>query len=280
MEQCVVKRLQGRDKSGAEVWSFRIPNSTNDFIELSTYGCSLLGLYVHDRDGRLQNLVRGIGELAEYEGAGRSCASLLGGSPLAECLARKNWTVAEEGDNFVFLTAACTPEESGLDGGVKVGARVMWVNLNRLVVDLYLTPERGLDFRWGGQLTLREGAYQIRSFCPQVAPDGGDPVPVEETQYAEQQFAPLCGAVFCRPDEEIKPLAEVAEPATGMHLSVYGTSTCLRAAEGKVLQWCQGRLEAGESLASRLIYGVDYLSPQPETEGEPNPFAAFGFGLT
>ena len=130
MEQCVVKRLQGRDKSGAEVWSFRIPNSTNDFIELSTYGCSLLGLYVHDRDGRLQNLVRGMGELAEYEGAGRSCASLLGGSPLAECLARKNWTGAEEGDNFVFLTAACTPEESGLDGQAA----------EPRVIPLYLTP--------------------------------------------------------------------------------------------------------------------------------------------
>ena len=61
MEQKIAKVQQGESKSGKTVWSFRIPNSTNDYIELSTYGCSLQGLHVHDGDGTLRGLVREMG---------------------------------------------------------------------------------------------------------------------------------------------------------------------------------------------------------------------------
>ena len=66
MEQNTGKFLQGKSRSGKSVWSFRIPNSTNDYIELSTYGCSLQGLYVHDGDGALRSLIREMGALEGY----------------------------------------------------------------------------------------------------------------------------------------------------------------------------------------------------------------------
>ena len=40
-------------------------------------------------------------------------------------------------------------------------------------------------------------------------------------------------------------------------------------------------LKGGESFVGRVIYGIDYLHAQQETDvnEEPNPFSAFGFGL-
>ena len=288
-EQCVARTKQGVSRNGETVWSFRIPNSTDDYIELSTYGCSLQGLYVHDGEGTLCGLTRGMGDLEAYEASGRIDASLLGGKGgIPELLARKVWEVAEQGSNYVFLTCQCTPEEAGC--GLKVGARVMWVNLNRLVVDFFCTPEEGVALTWSSNLTVQmdQGVaadYQVRAFCPEVALPGQKPVPVAETEYAEQQFAAIDGACFLHPEEDIKPMAELMHENTGMHLSAYGTFHGLQAKSTErqggiqVIQWSDVTLEAGESFAGRVIYGVDYLHPQPETETEPNPFVAFGFGL-
>ena len=291
MEQKIAKVQQGESKSGKTVWSFRIPNSTNDYIELSTYGCSLQGLHVHDGDGTLRGLVREMGSLKEYEAAGATYASLLGGmGDVPEELARQVWEVAEHGDNYVFLTCQCAPSGAGCE--IKAGARVMWVNLNRLVVDFFLTPEKDLSLTWSSKLLVRADerdlpGYHIRGFCPEVARPGREAAPAAETEYAAQQFGAVTGVSFLHPDDAVKPMAELANPETGMHLSAYGSFHCLQAKPVlqpggiQLVQWADVSLKAGESFAGRVIYGIDYLHAQQETDvdEEPNPFSAFGFGL-
>lgn len=291
MEQNLAKFQQGESRRGKPVWSFRIPNSTNDYIELSTYGCSLQSLCVHDGDGALRGLVREMGALEDYESAGESYASLLGGmGGVPEALAHQVWDVAEQGDNYVFLTCRCTPEGAGCE--VKAGARVMWVNLNRLVVDFFFTPERELTLTWSSKLLIQADerelpGYRIRGFCPEVALPGQNAVPAEETEYGGQQFGAVTGVSFLHPDDAVKPMAELARSETGLCLSAYGSFHGLKAKPTvqpggiQLIQWADVCLKAGESFAGRVIYGIDYLHPQGETDGngEPNPFSAFGFGL-
>ena len=291
MEQKIAKFQQGESKNRKPVWSFRIPNSTNDYVELSTYGCSLQNLCVHDRGGTLRNLVREMGALKEYEAAGKTYASLLGGmGNISEELARQVWEIAEQGNNYVFLTCQCAP--SGADCGIKAGVRVMWVNLNRLVVDFFLTPEKDFSFTWSSKLLIRvdEGElprYQIRSFCPEVAMPGKEAAPAAETEYADQQFTAVTGAVFLHPSNTVKPMAELVNWETGMHLSAYGSFNCLQAKpilqpDGiQLAQWTNASLKAGESFAGRVIYGVDYLRTLQETDidEDTTPFSVFGFGL-
>lgn len=293
MEQSIRKTQQGKSVAGEPVWSFYIPNSTNDYIELSTFGCSLQGLHVHDRTGTLCNLVQGMERLEAYEAGRASHASLLGGrGGIPELLAHKVWEVVEEGRNYVFLACRCTPEEAGC--GLKAGAKVMWVNLNRLVVDFFLTPEKDLALTWSGKLLVRADTrmrsdWQVRSFCPETALPGKKVAPVAETAYANQRYGTVTDVSFLYPSDDVKPMAELACLKTGMHLSVYGSFRNLQASleqqpEGICLtQWSDVSLKAGESFAGRVIYGIDYLNAEPETamdpEAEPNPFAIFGGGI-
>ena len=273
------------------MWSFRIPNSTNDYIELSTYGCSLQGVYVHDGDGALRSLIREMGALEGYEASGESYASLLGGmGGVPEELAHQVWDVAEQVDNYVFLTCQCIPK--GTDCEIKAGVRVMWVNLNRLVADFFFTPEKDLSLTWSSKLLVRANkqelpSYQIRSFCPQVALPNQKAVPVTETEFGDQQFGAVAGVSFLHTDDAVKPMAELARSETGMHLSAYSSFHGLQAKpvvqpDGiQLIQWTDVCLKGGESFVGRVIYGIDYLHAQQETDvnEEPNPFSAFGFGL-
>ena len=52
--------------AGTEVSLFRIPNSTNDYIEVSDYGCTIKGIHVHGKDGKLHNVLCGYETLEEY----------------------------------------------------------------------------------------------------------------------------------------------------------------------------------------------------------------------
>lgn len=290
MSQTVKKEVFGATRRGEQALLFRIPNNTNDYIEVTNYGCTIRGIYVHNTKGALENVVCGLEGLADYEAS--NPGAIFGGT-LGAALAHKVWDVADTGDNYVFFVSQCSAEESGCGSAVKVGARIMWVNLNRLVLDLFVTPQNETAMTLGTQLAVggRNGAaLQVRSFCPQTARPDGTLCPVEESRYAGMVFTDAASMtdVFVSPSEEIKPMAELADPGAGLYLSAYTTLSSLRlepcGASGGIRLIQETRepvvLRSGESFTGRAIYGVDYLRPQsPEDDEEANPMGAFLTGL-
>ena len=277
-------------KQGQEVLLFRIPNNTNDYIEVTNYGCAIRGIYVHNNDGVLENVAWGGKALAEYENG--NPGTIFAGE-LGKALAHKVWDVVDEGENYVFMASQCQAGEGGCSSAVKVGCHIMWVNLNRLVIDLFVTPEDGTQLPLSTQLLVDAGKYQslkVRSFCPQVLEQGGMLRPVNETAYADMCFTGAAGIkdTFISTSEEIKPMAELADEGEGMYLSAYTTLSALRVEEDKdcgALRLVQGAsspvaLGGGVSFTARAIYGVDYLRPQPASEEEVdiNPMSVFFAG--
>ena len=291
MSQTIKQEVLGTTKQGQEVLLFRIPNNTNDYIEVTNYGCAICGIYVHNNQGKLENTVWGGTSLAEYEAC--NPGTIFAG-PLGRALAHKVWDVADVGDNYVFLASQCDAGESGCSSAVKVGARIMWVNLNRLVIDLFLTPGQGTQLTFGTQLLVdadKHAPLQVRSFCPQVSVAGAAPIPTEESPYAAMVFSDAAGMkdTFLSTSEEIKPMAELAVPGEGLFLSAYTTLSALRLEtcdQPKAVRLVQETdqpvpLGGGVSFTARAIYGVDYLRPQPASEEEEvdiNPMSVFFAG--
>lgn len=275
MERKIERISRGTAGDGKEAHLFRIPNSTNDYIELSTRGCVLEGVCLHGPDGGMENVLAQdapeAGGLLWAGEAGRAAVP-----PGAV------WDVAETGENYVFLTCRA----GGENGGITLGARVMWVNLNRLVADLFVTPERpaALDIR--SALLLRtgggEGPAALRTFCPSCRVDGVWR-PAAETPYGALRFQPLtAAAAFAAPEgTEVRPMAELTGTAENLAVSVYGDLPEARflPLEGGVraVQTFSGpvALEGGQTCACRVIYGFDRIPPEGGAEEPLSPFGAF-----
>lgn len=289
MEQKIVQSVFGETKNGQQVYLFHIPNNTNDYIEVSNYGCTIKSIHIHDRQGEMRNVLRGYETLAEYEQAATGLGAVCDGlsSQLSGALAHKIWNVEETGGNYVFLSCQVDEEESGLGTALTFGAKIMWVNLNRIVIDLFAAAENGAVMAPGCNLVFQlpgGDGYTLRTFCPQAAV-GEQMVPVENTAYAEMNFVPLTEEpqIFVSPQEEMKPMAELANRAAGLTISAYGNMDSLicAALPDHGVQMNQFmlhgvELKRGESFSGRMIYGFDRLYTEEELENpEPSPFSAF-----
>jgi len=295
MEQKIETAAFGTTKNQETVRLFHIPNNTNDYIEVSSYGCTIKSICVHNRKGVLQNLLRGFDTLAEYETSDAGIGAVLGScTPTGQVspLIHKVWDVADVGSNFIFLSCRVTAEECGCGCGLAMGARIMWVNLNRLVIDLYLTPEKDLSLHCACKLpfaltedhTLEH--YVVRTFCPRKLSPDGRSESVSGTAYGDLAFQPLGKEpeVFVYDDENMKPMAELANTEAGMTISAYGTMPSIEVIPDAALGCVSLNqalmenvsLKAGESFTSRVIYGFDRLYTKEEMENpEPSPFGAF-----
>ncbi|MCX4371493.1 hypothetical protein [uncultured Oscillibacter sp.] len=283
MEQNIDIIPFGTTRNGESVSLFRIPNSTNDYIELSTYGCALKSVCIHTSDGSMQNVLAEPSSLAEDEAspAFRGVVSLED-SELSGALSHAVWNVAETGENHVFLTCRV---RAGT-GEIAVGARVMWVNLNRLVMDLFVTPEHDAALNICSELMLRAGSaggYALRTFCPKYRA-GGEWQTVAQSPYRDLQFQSLTGAVcFSAPEGSgVGPMAELTEPAVQTAISIYGNlplvSVTPRADSVQILQTLAepAALQGGQTCCGRIIFGFDRLFTAEElTNPAPSPFSAF-----
>ena len=129
--------------AGTEGSLVRLPNSTNDYIEVSDYGCTIKGIHVHGKDGKLHNVLCGYETLEEYQVGGLELGAVTGtlnGQPLPT--AHRLWNVEEIGENHLFLSCRLSAEDTPAGIACALGARIMWVNLNRSVIDLFATPEK------------------------------------------------------------------------------------------------------------------------------------------
>ena len=188
-----------------EVSLFRIPNSTNDFIELSTLGCTLKSICVHGPDGQMQELLAQPGtSLVQMEG-------------LSDTLSKTVWEVAEVGDQHVFLTC-CVQVPEGCE--ITLGAKILWVNLNRLVVDLYMTPAGEVTLAPSTSVYYKSNVTQassVRTFCPSCMEDGAWKNTVD-TAFKELTFLPLQKAEqFADPEvKDVRPMLELTEMTEAM----------------------------------------------------------------
>lgn len=291
MEQKVISAHFGA-VGGSEVSLFRIPNSTNDYIELSNYGCTIKSIHVHGKNGQMQNVLCGYETLEDYQSGKLALGAVTGtlnGYPLPT--AHKVWNVEEVGDNYLFLSCKLSAEATPAGIACAIGARVMWVNLNRIVIDLFATPEKDAVVTLVSNLVLHlqeDPAFQgytLRSFCPELLSDG-QRLPVAQTEYAEMAFAPLAGSVqtFIANSEDMKPMAELAHTSAALTVSAYSNMTAIQVEpqpllNGVLLQplMLDGTaLQAGQSFAGRIICGFDRLYSKEELENPaPSPFSAF-----
>lgn len=277
MEQKVIeKRLVRVNEAGQEIYVFKIPNSTNDCLEVSNEGCQIQSILIHDKKRKMYELICGQEKKSIFSSLGK----------LESNLSKKVWDIAEEGDNYVFFSCECDAEETGCDCRLKIGVRIMWVNLNRLVLDIYLTPEKDIRYVWGSTLLLNpdgEGKeWKVRSFLPLV-----DEEMVEKTVFSKQKFGELPEnreTVFSSNSvQEIRPVLEIDEYKSELMVSVYSTfSECRVTKENGEVSLNHTEkihLKAGESLAERVIYGFDF--PNLDIDGDPkvNPFMMFGLGV-
>lgn len=105
-----------------------------------------------------------------------------------------------------------------------------------------------------------------------------------ESAYKGMAFAPLdCETpIFLNHSEEIKPMIELADDKSLLRLSVYSTfdsASCSKdeaASRVNIKAFSSGeeQLKKGQTLAHRIILGIDYIHTPAEDDGvEPTPLS-------
>ena len=273
MTQSIKKELLFKTAEGNPVYKFRIPNNTGDYVDVTNCGASISGIYVHRPDMSMEDL------------AGANTLPILGGS-LGKVVSDTVWSVMEEGENHVLFAQELNGADSPFGVSVKVGLRITWVNLNRLIVDIFATPAEAAAVNIEGNISIDSSgkAFGICTFCPSLTDSSGNETAVAESAYKGMAFAPLyCETpIFLNHSEEIKPMIELADDKSLLRLSVYSTfdsASCSKdeaASRVNIKAFSSGeeQLKKGQTLTHRIILGIDYIHTPAEDDGvEPTPLS-------
>ena len=282
-----IKKLLYHNQNGDPVYQFRIPNQTGDYVEFTNLGCKICGVHVHKLDGTMENIFAAFS--APDSGSQVSKSGVLIGGDLGVSLYDKVWKVAEEGKDNIFLTYECVAAENNYNIDLQLGVNITWVNLNRLIIDLFLTPREKVSINFSSYFFIdaKNRDFAMRSFCPMVKNTAGDYLEVSETPFHDMKFVSVKNNtdVFLNSSDDIKPMLEFSDRNSALRISAYSTLTSISARDAL----CQEEntlsiihagknpvdLKAGETLANRIIYGFDYIEEMPEDNTEPNPFSFF-----
>ncbi|MCC8127880.1 MAG: hypothetical protein LIO92_10885 [Clostridiales bacterium] len=283
MEQKVIVR-KTHCLNGKDVYLFRIPNNTDDYIELTNEGCLINSIYIHDKNGNMKNV---IDSRKNISSGFSSVTCKISGYEIDT--GTKIWDVNEVGDNYVFLSLRVSEEESGEGVAFVIGARIMWVNLNRIVIDLYLTPNGAVEINLICNLFLQLSndtvlsEYLVRTFCPEYFCDGVVR-PVEQTSWDQLSFVTVEKEAQCfrYKDEQIKPMVEIVNEESALAVSAYSSMDMVTVEEKGVSILVSNSLEkgiflkAGESYTGRVILGFDRIpAGSGADENFSSPFCAF-----
>lgn len=282
MTQSIKKELLFKTTEGNPVYKFRIPNNTGDYVDVTNYGASISGIYVHRPDMSMEDLA---GKSSSSSLTGVNTLPILGGS-LGKVLSDTVWGIMEEGENHVLFAQELNGADSPFGVSVKVGLRITWVNLNRLIVDIFATPAEAAAINIEGNIIIDSSgkAFGICTFCPSLTDSSGNETPVAESAYKDMAFAPVdCETpIFLNHSEEIKPMIELADDKSLLRLSVYSTfdsASCSKdeaASRVNIKTFSSGeeQLKKGQTLTHRIILGIDYIQPVTEDdEVEPTPLS-------
>ncbi len=272
----IKKEILKQDQGKESVYRFTIPNQTGDYVELTNLGGAVSGIHIHKLDGIMENISPNQNKASTYQQG-----TLLGGE-FGRLLSGKVWDIAEEGENNVLLTCGLPAEENAAGTDLRIGMNVMWVNLNRLIIDYFITPKDKTNFKFATKLDLAssERTFLLRSFCPTVLRESGEQVKVEDSECKDLTFAPIdFNDSFICADEKMKPMIELSDEKSKLRISVYSTLSQAKTEEtaaGVLSVICSEKddiaLEAGETLAHRMIFGFDYIEEQIEDDTEPSLF--------
>ena len=74
----------------------------------------------------------------------------------------------EEGENHVLFAQELNGADSPFGVSVKIGLRITWVNLNRLIIDIFATPAEAAAINIEGNISIDSSgkAFGICTFCP------------------------------------------------------------------------------------------------------------------
>ena len=92
MTQSIKKELLFKTAEGNPVYKFRIPNNTGDYVDVTNYGASISGIYVHRPDMSMEDLA---GKSSSSSLTGVNTLPILGGSR-GEVLSNTAWRVRED----------------------------------------------------------------------------------------------------------------------------------------------------------------------------------------
>lgn len=268
-----IRKTQLFDSQEGAVYSIRLTNNTGDYIYLTNYGARLFGVHVHTPGGGMENLMPAC---EEEETAVRALryGCLLGG-PLAEELADKVWDIVDIDQTSILFTTETSSH-------VKVGLHVTWVNLNRLILDLFVTPENDADIALQPRIDLAGRTYELSCFCPAV--NGGK---TADSAYANMSFCVMkteAGAdVFSDTNDAIKPMFEIKDTASSLRISFYTTQHEAKAWKQEDLvsmasfESAPVRVQANTTLTERAIWGFDHITANlASDENDPeSPFLGF-----
>ncbi len=279
----IKKEILHDTQSGTPVCRFKIPNQTGDYVELTNLGCSISGIHIRRLDGRMENIAASADKAVPASSLPNGS---LWGSALGRALSGKVWEIAEEGENQVLLTCECLAEENDYHVDLRLGLQVTWVNLDRLILDYFITPKADIDLDFAANLDVANSdrTFAVRSFCPTVLRASGERCPVQETEYNDLSFVPLQTADrFVNGSEEIKPMVELSDTSSDLRISVYTTLAAVQISARQGTLSVVGsdetniELHAGETLANRMIFGFDYVAvvTPEDDDAEPSPFAFF-----
>ena len=287
MTQTIKKALFFKEEDGKEAWLFRIPNNTGDYVDVSNYGARICGIHVHGENMAMESLLDDAFMKADFvKGHTAGC---LFGSNLGRVTANRVWKVEEEGDNYVLFSIK-VPKGEVCDSELTLGCHIMWVNLNRLIINYFISAEEEAELDLESRVYLGAAGKQLslRSFCAKMMDADCAEKDTSDTAYKDLAFVPFReqSPRALSESDEIKPMLELADDKGLLHYSVYTTLQIASAEEESAggVSSCVFRLNskdkvsvgAGETLSERVILGIDYIEIPEEDDGEePDPFEAF-----
>ena len=287
MTQTIKKALFFKDSDGKEAWLYRIPNNTGDYVDVSNYGARICGIHVHGENMVMESLLNDafIKEAFVKE----HTAGCLFGSNLGRVAANRTWDITEEGDNYVLFSCKI-PAGEAAESELTLGCHIMWVNLNRLIVNYFVSAKEDTEVEFESRVYIGASGrnLSLRSFCAKLMDVVGCETDTSESEYRDLAFVPFreMSPKAVSESDEIKPMLELAEDGGLLHYSVYSTLQVAAAEEESAgnVSSCVFRLtskepvalKAGETLSERVILGIDFIEIPEEDDGtEPDPFAAF-----
>lgn len=267
-----MQKLKMADTPQGEVYMFRISNNRSNYVDITNLGGKLAGIYTHKPNGDTENILyNGFIRSLEYMQS-TPIGSVLG-DELDPGLCTKVWDVVQEGADYVMFATET-------EDNIRIGLKIQWVNLDRLIVDIFMTPKNTSSVSISSRLYLQDKPYEIASFCPEVSGKN-----VAETAYKNMAFVPLSKTtgIFSHHSEEIKPMMECKDSCSPLRISSYNTFTAIKAdrSNDQILithfNPASETIQSGETLTQRVIYGVDYITADlhsDETDPE-SPFIGF-----
>jgi len=268
----MISQSFGKTREGEDVTLYRVANSSGAYVEFMNWDCVVKRICVRDNRGELQDVCLGYETLAEYEDGIRALGAIvnLRGQNDNILPAGLVWAVDEVGENFVSFSHSPEP-------GLTLGVRYMWVDYDRLVIDVSATSETDIPVNLTSNIQFRLDAgnsledHSLRLFAEHIIEGDGKLLSASESGFDSESFKSLGGegyeGLFLSEGDRIRPFAELYSPTSGISLTSYGTAPALSlrvltdpAAAILSQRFATGEAGVGGQWKQRIVYGFDRYS--------------------